>query len=29
MLAGYCGYALDNVLAKQLWQKTEKLLATI
>ena len=28
-LAGYCGYALDTVLAKQLWQKTEELLAAI
>ncbi|MDG2273697.1 MAG: SDR family NAD(P)-dependent oxidoreductase, partial [Halioglobus sp.] len=29
MLAGYCDYALDNALAKKLWQKTEKLLAAI
>ena len=28
-LAGYLGYALDAVLAEQLWQKTEELLASI
>lgn len=29
MLAGYCDYALDSDLARQLWQKTEELLSAV
>jgi NAD(P)-dependent dehydrogenase (short-subunit alcohol dehydrogenase family) len=29
LLAGYCDYALDPVLARQFWQKTKELLAAV